>query len=661
MERVSRLIVIASIALAAVTHAWLVNWQPGLAIAAGVAFATMLLLARASLPAALVVVLGSTFLAPALLAAAFHTSDYHQTIVWLAAFAGLLIAHADLRRWSLPSRWTAPLATWAVIVALTWPIVAAREVDFSLVAARTLDTTNPLTQAPPRVAAAYVVILALSQLIGIFWIDFLWARFANRARDFGTWVVMPLIAGAVAGSLVGIYQRFIDFTWMNLPIWSNMQRAGGLMLDANAFGTGAAFLAPSSVALAWFMGLRTWPAWVAFVLLATGMWTAGSRTALLVFAAGAGALVVARLRERGLWQPRMGRIVALAGIAVFIVAAAVVPRDFASSNPLERAFARVPKFERAEISRFAVELWERFGYGQAADEMIVEHPVSGVGVGAFHMLAPEYIYRERGRIVPSDNAQNWWRQQLAELGVLGALPALWFSGLVALLCWPRKQPEQQKGGGTVLRGAMIGLGLASLVGVPTQGAAIMIAFGTMLFWLAVSFSEAEAVSGPTTRRWGIALVIVAVVVTTLILSARGELRVPARALRSGVPYSYGWTTPQEVSPYGEVRWMASQAVIVVPKAQRWLRVTVWAPYADLSAQPVVFELRANGRTMLSRDIDTTGPVSFAVDIGEPAAIEMRASREVLPDRSLQIAMSWHDELPAGLPEEHIVHRGHAVE
>jgi hypothetical protein len=659
VERASRLIVIASIALAAVTHAWLVNWQPGLAIAAGLAFATLFVLARVSLPAALIAVVGSTFIAPALLAAAFHTSDYHQTIVWLGAFAGLLIARADLARWHVPRAWTAALATWAVIVALTWPIVAAREVNFSLVAAQTLETTNPLTQAPPRVAAAYVVILALSQLIGIVWIDFLWAHFASRLRDFGRLVVMPLVAGAVIGAFVGIYQRVIDFTWMNLPIWSNMQRAGGLMLDANAFGTGAAILAPVTIALAWLMGYRAAPAWGAFVVLGAGMWAAGSRTALLVFALGAGALAVAQLRERGLWHPRIGRIVALVGVTAFVVAAAVVPRDFASSNPLERAFSRVPRLEREEISRFATELWDRFGYGRAANQMLMEHPVSGVGVGAFHMLAPEYIYRERGRVFPSDNAQNWWRQQLAELGVLGAMPSIWFSGIVALLCWPGS--VEQRGAATVLRGVMIGLGIASLFGVPTQGAAIIIAFGTLLFWLAAE-SQPRVEPLHSTRASVALLVVVVAVVAGVALSAQSELGVPARAIRSGVPYAYGWTAPQETSPYGDVRWMGREALTVEPTQRHWLRLTVWAPYADLAAQPVTFELRVNGVTRLARGLATSGPVHFAVDLGgAPAAIELRASRELLPDRALQIAMSWHEQRPAGIADDDVVQREHAEE
>ena len=35
-------------------------------------------------------------------------------------------------------------------------------------------------------------------------------------------------------------------------------------------------------------------------------------------------------------------------------------------------------------------LWERFGYGPAAIEMIKEHPIDGIGVGTFHALSHDF-------------------------------------------------------------------------------------------------------------------------------------------------------------------------------------------------------------------------------------------------------------------------------
>jgi hypothetical protein len=106
--------------------------------------------------------------------------------------------------------------------------------------------------------------------------------------------------------------------------------------------------------------------------------------------------------------------------------------------------------------------------------------------------------------------------------------------------------------------------------------------------------------------------------------------------------------------------MAMQAVTVVPKPQSWLRVTIWAPYSDLSARPIQFELRTNGRTRIAHDIAVAGPVSFAIEFEEPAVLEMRASRELMPNRSLQIAMSWHPDVPDGIDTDHVVRSGHAL-
>ena len=89
---------------------------------------------------------------------------------------------------------------------MTWPIVAARELDFSLVAAHTYDTTSGAYDAPPRLAAAWISIVALSQLIGILWFDLLWARFASAVADAERLVIRPLIISACVGALASLYQ-----------------------------------------------------------------------------------------------------------------------------------------------------------------------------------------------------------------------------------------------------------------------------------------------------------------------------------------------------------------------------------------------------------------------------------------------------------------------
>ena len=44
-------------------------------------------------------------------------------------------------------------------------------------------------------------------------------------------------------------------------------------------------------------------------------------------------------------------------------------------------------------------LWDRFGYGPAAIQMIKEHPIDGVGLGTFHALSYDYG-KLIGRLIP---------------------------------------------------------------------------------------------------------------------------------------------------------------------------------------------------------------------------------------------------------------------
>ncbi len=77
------------------------------------------------------------------------------------------------------------------------------------------------------------------------------------------------------------------------------------------------------------------------------------------------------------------------------------------------------------------QLWRRGGYGTASTTMIREHPLFGVGVGSFNWLSGDYTeLAGEGRQRP-DNAQNWIRHLLAEIGVLGLLHILWWCGLFA--------------------------------------------------------------------------------------------------------------------------------------------------------------------------------------------------------------------------------------
>jgi O-antigen ligase len=496
-------------------------------------------------------------------------------------------------------------------------------------------------------------------MLGILWIDLLCARSSHGLSALSPVVIVSFIVGVAASSIVGVYQAFEDITWMNPVGWSDLDRAGGMVLDANTLGMGAALWAPVAVLAGWFVHRRPWIAATAFCVLVAGMWASASRTGLLTLVAGTAGLIIAALERRGLWQPRIARLGTLLAVAAVALALAVLPREFESSSPLARALDRLPRLESTDIRRFADELWNRYGYGKAATQMIADHPITGVGIGAFHVVAPDYLYKESGRVVASDNAQNWWRHQVAELGLLGAFPSLWMSWVVVWLLWKGAADKDLTGITTVLRLALIGFGIASLVGVPTQHPATWVSFGTLLFVFATAAGvRPRGTSAAPVRAWWLAAFAVAIA-TALgqLLTATGELRAPARAAWIGVPYSYGMSTPEGLSELGELRWIRSGAVAVVAVENRWFQLTFWRP-EPAAQEPVNVGVTIDGRRLLQQFVQGPDPTTYFIEVPEPrrwAVVEWSVSPSREP-HALGVAQQWRRELPADVRPERIIRR-----
>lgn len=658
LTTITRLTLICSIVLAGVVHAWLASGRPWLAPAIALAFAVSALVSRVSLVGALVPVLAATYFAPAITYVAFGASDYHTTAIWLAALAGPVIVHSDPTRWHLPRRWAFPFVAWALVIAVSWPIVAGREVDFSFVAARTYDTTTSAFGAPPRLAAAWIVIVALSQMLGILWLDLLWARFSgSRLRQAERWIIRPLVVSACIGAAAGLYQALIDLEWLNLPVWIHGARAGGLMLDANSFGMSAAMWAPIGVALSWRSDRARWAGPAAYALLASAvLWAAGSRTALLALIIGTAGLLVGFARRRGVWS---GQVVVAAVVLSAVLAglAVALAPQLDQSNPVRRVVDRLPNPRAGELRRFLDEMWTRYGYGTAAAAMTADHPLTGVGIGGFHIVAADYMFREKPFFLPTpDNAQNWWRHQLAELGLLGALPSWWISALLIAAVWQGTRGTEPTA--NVLSAGLAGVGAASLLGVPTQLPAIWIAFITLTFWL-LALPGPNAPNVEQERRswvWAAACVLAAVVALGQAITARADLRVPHRAMRSGLTFGYGLSPSEGLSEFGELRWSAGRALEVLRVGNRWLRITVWAPHPDIASRPVTLNVAVNDRRVVTYTLNTSQPVTYYVATPDArfALLEMEVSREMRPDRALQVATAWLPEPPATAPSTQII-------
>ena len=176
-----------------------------------------------------------------------------------------------------------------------------------------------------------------------------------------------------------------------------------------------------------------WLGGIGLLIASGGVWLSGSRTAFLALVVGVTLIVVPACRRLASPDTRpLPFVLGAVALVVFLAFAALVFVPL--TGPGERIREMVPPASVDGAQRLVRTLWNRGWYGPAAHLMIRDHPVVGVGVGAFHPLVGQYA-RLAGHRAAFDNAQNWYRHQLAELGLVGSIPwILWvifFSGIPA--------------------------------------------------------------------------------------------------------------------------------------------------------------------------------------------------------------------------------------
>lgn len=647
MERLSRLVVLVSLVGALAAHAFLTShtspmppWAPA------AAFAATFVLTWVSLPLAILPPLLLAYAAPAVLMVAFATpSPSHDVSLWLALLAGAIVAASDWSRWHTPPAWTPWIAAWTLVLAVTWPIVAGREIDFSLVAARTLDTPSGLGAGAPAAAAANVTHAALGQIVGLLWLDLLFARFGvSRVGRVERWVFAPLVLGIAAASAAALYQRYRDLEWLSVAPWVELQRAGSLMLDANSFGMAAAIWAPLTIVLAWRLGQPLWLGAALSLLLLAGMWASGSRTALVTAAAGVLALALIIVAAMRSWWARLATIAVVVAAAGLLVASGAAGRQ-GGANPMTRLLDSVSWYETGGIGRVAQSLRDRDGYGIAARRAIAEHPVTGVGAGAFNHMASDYSYLALGAILQADNAQNWWRQQVAELGYLGAAPAIAMTVIVALLVGRAFVGGDRRPSAVVVAIVLVAVGLVSLVGVKTQHPALWLTLVSIVYWLWAlvhRVAEPGAAEGSSRAVWAAVLLLPLLVAAGQGWSAVTDLRVPVRAARIGFPYAYGFSAPDG----DNVPWTGAHAVAVLRAEHAWFALTATPARAE---GPVRVQLWRGQAPIADVEASSAMPVRrfIAVPAGQRfLMLESRVSAVAPDGRGLRMVGEWVREAPA---------------
>lgn len=439
--------------------------------------------------------------------------------LWLTALAGMIVGGLPWTTWRAPAEWRWPLMLWLLGVAISWPIVALRETDF--------------TFAAPSDGVGGVVLGALANLCTGIWLD---AALSWDLKTIERRVARPLALGVIAAAIVVLYQGFVDITWMSGEPWISARRAPGLMGDANPMAVAAALWAPlASLVLAGGRNRALFAAATA-TLLWWAAWLTGARSVLLLVATGGAGLVIGTLLERVQSRRRVALLLGGVAAVAIVIGITVVSRAPATS-PIGRLRQSLP-LDRPGALAYEV-LWRRDGYGLAAARAIREEPLSGVGIGAFNFLSPYYYRLEGGLLVLPDNAQNMWRHALAERGLLGFVSVLVLTVLIIPLVW-RPAPRVSVFHACCLKGTLLGLGLALLFGLPIQNPAVAITAALLVAWLRAAGADEHPVRALRSRAVAAAWTLAVAGATVDVWSARRDLRPAWRATRLGELYAYGF-------------------------------------------------------------------------------------------------------------------------
>jgi hypothetical protein len=654
MERATKLLLIVWACAAIAAEAWLLRGWRGLPMLTIGAFAAGALLAMWD-RRAVGIVLVCAYVFPAIIRVSHGEYSGSYGILWASALLGVLAPDGLRTPWHIPARWRRALVCWALVVAVSAPIVMGREIDFNPV----------LLLEGSGFVVVWVAQVALMLVLGILWFDWL---FGASDLDFHAWIVTPLAMSALAMASVAIYQLFADVSFLNETVYGNIGRASGTMFDANVCGTVAALWIGGTIL--WAQRMGRWRPWILIAGVAAtwlAVWASGSRTAfaaaVLVTAFSLAAQYVARghtargdVAHRRLPVKAALQVLLAAGV-VIVLLVLLANANLAVVGPVERVRATLPGLSAGSVRDFAVEMWNRNRYGPAATAMIRQYPLSGVGVGSFHLLVSDFAaLSSPGGGLPPDNAQNWYRHELAELGLLGSLGwIVWVVGFAAFVL--RRRASSPPAAWTV-RGMLLAFAMISLLGMPGQDLSVSITFWTLAFWY-VSLAgvpraptPAAAPRNPRYRAYPWAIIgaiVVAHAVVTAHLAA-SSLRVPVRAQHAGWPYSYGFYGPEPDGSGGEYRWAQRRAVAVIDASGRWLALTVWVNHIDIGARPVDMKAWVDGHLVVDTRLASTAPVTKYVRVpdGETRVlVETRVSRVIKPSdfgvpdgRELGLLVKW---------------------
>src|SRR5262245_6065802 len=375
--------------------------------------------------------------------------------------------------------------------------------------------------------------------------DRLFAMIVTGATAVAMFNILRLVAAAVA-------RENAARTLLTLLLHV---RVDALFGDRNAAGSYFAMMLFFALAL---VARKRFAYAPSVVILAAGLWIAGSRTAMVAVAivtAGSGLLAVRRYGQRHI-------PLVLAGLALLATV----------------SIAGWMWYPAARNDPVMFSITGRLALWKGGIDMMLTQPLFGVGLGRFYPLSHDYAGEVLDRLWrPYENAHNYFVQILAELGIPGLLL------FVAVLAGSLRAIWTARTSSPLWTAGLVAFLLTCLTGHPFLVPPVIYAFWIAL-GLALGSATAANSAGHPTRPWirvatgGLMLALV----VTLPWRARGAAR---HADLGSV--AVGLSEWQRTAEGVRYRWAAAQSTFYYSSATSAIRIPL-RPGPDA---PAVFDVR----------------------------------------------------------------------
>ena len=341
-----------------------------------------------------------------------------------------------------------------------------------------------------------------------------------------------------------------------------------LFIDVNAAGSVFAMSGVSGLGL--LSGSKRWGWAIAIMssIIALGLWSAGSRAALLAISVTLAVMLCIEVWKRG----RRARFIAALCIAILVPAGVWAAVFYESSRNAPVSQAVLVRRIMAETS---FNMWR-------------SHPVFGIGIGRFYEESTAFgasaLRTSAGAAVDKENAHNYFLQILATEGLVGFASVL---VLLATAVYPAIRAEYLAPL-PLRRWLLAGIGaylLTWLTGHPN-----LVPEAALAFWLLLGVLAALSPAAVATRLRNVLVVVAVIVLATAPFRAAHALR-DVGLEHVGIGLSH-WQPDLDGLRYRQ----AGQAFSLYIPADG-TSVDLPVRRAPESPDPLVLEIRVEGRKL----------------------------------------------------------------